>query len=261
MIGAGERKWGITNGLTLLLPHGMDGMGPEHSSARLERFLDLMDDDPYDPAYHLEGGKYIVKKSNMQVVNITSPANFFHLLRRQLHRDFRKPLIVMSPKQLLRHKLVKSNISEFCTKQRFHRTYAEMHPEEINEPNNIERMIVCSGQVYFALLDYRQKNNIKNVAIIRTELIAPFPNFQIRDHIKKYPNAEVMWVQEEHRNAGAWRYVRSRINVILDKLGRENCLYAGRKVSGSTATGFKREHDIQLGKFLKDAFDMKFKHH
>jgi len=259
MIGSGERKWGMTTGLCMFLPHGFDGQGPEHSSARVERFLQLMDDDPYDESYHIEGGKHIVQKSNMQICNITNPANFFHVLRRQLHRDFRKPLIVLTPKQLLRHKLVKSNLSEFCDKQRFHRTYAESYPEQIDEPNNIKRIIFCSGQVYFALIDYRQKNNIKNVAICRVEQVAPFPNYQVTDLINNYPNANVMWTQEEHRNAGSWRYVRSRINVILTKLGKPNCLYSGRKVSGSTATGFKRQHDAELAEFLRDAFDLTFR--
>ena len=241
------------------MPHGFDGQGPEHSSARMERFLQLMDDDPYDEVFHIQGGKQIIAKSNMQIINVTNPANFFHALRRQLHRDFRKPLIVMSPKQLLRHKLVKSNISEFTEDERFHRTYPETYPEEIDDQFNIERLIFCSGQVYFALLDYRRKHNIKNVAICRVEQIAPFPNYQIGDLINNYPNAEIMWTQEEHRNAGPWRYVRSRINVLLKKLGRPNCLYSGRKVSGSTAAGLKRTHELELGIFLKETFDLNYK--
>ena len=144
----------------------------------------------------------------MQICNVTNSANFFHLMRRQLHREFRKPLIVMSPKQLLRHKLVRSNLSEFTENKRFIKTYPEAYPEEVNEASNIERIILCSGQVYFSLLDYRRKNNIKNMVILRVEQIAPFPMYQVEQLINIYQNAEVMWTQEEHRNAGAWRYVR-----------------------------------------------------
>lgn len=165
MIASGERKWGLMNGLTLLLPHGMEGMGPEHSSARLERFLELVDDNPHDPEQQTNNRRSQSLMINMQVANVTNPANYFHLLRRQLVRDFRKPLVVMTPKYLLRHKLVKSNIEEFHEKYHFVSIYRESYPEEVQSNEQIERVIFCSGKVYFDLLDKRREIQDKVIQI------------------------------------------------------------------------------------------------
>jgi 2-oxoglutarate dehydrogenase E1 component len=162
LIASGERKWGLMSGLVMLLPHGMEGMGPEHSSARLERFLELMDDNPYLPEFQSNDKRNIVLLSNMTVCNVTNPANYFHLLRRQLLRDFRKPLVVMTPKFLLRYKLAKSNISEFTDVKTFTHLYGETFPEEVDAaPEKIKKVIVSTGKVYYDLLEKRRELGIK----------------------------------------------------------------------------------------------------
>lgn len=173
MIVSGEAKWGQRSGLTLLLPHGYDGQGPEHSSARLERFLQLVDDNPWDEKFNPDDEVRHQYKTNIAVCNITSPANYFHVLRRQMKRKYRKPLVVMSPKKLLRHKLARSTIEEFDDGTEFNPIYAETFPEEITEPSKVRRILVCSGQVYFDLLEHRRENNIKvdsNVIIGRSNI-------------------------------------------------------------------------------------------
>lgn len=162
LVASGERKWGLMSGLTLLLPHGMEGMGPEHSSARLERFLELVDDNPYIEDFQTKNRRTQVLLANMQVCNITNPANYFHLLRRQVLRDFRKPCVVMTPKFLLRYKLAKSSISEFTDVERFISLYGETYPEDVESNNDkIKKVIVCSGKVYFDLLEKRRTDEIK----------------------------------------------------------------------------------------------------
>ena len=156
-IAGGERKWGTKSGLVMLLPHGFDGQGPEHSSARLERFLQLLDDDPYDAAFFEATPAQQAKMSNMTVCNVTLPANYFHLLRRQLHRDFRKPLVMMSPKKLLRLKEAKSDVSEFVGTTKFREVIPEAFPGKLVEPAQVKKVIFCSGQVYFDLVDKREQ--------------------------------------------------------------------------------------------------------
>lgn len=208
-IAAGETKWGVQSGIVLMLPHGYDGQGAEHSSARLERFLQMTDDDPY--AVKLPGN--LVKNCNWQVVNCTTPANYFHVLRRQLRRDFRKPLIVMSPKRLLRLREAISNIEDFSAEKKFRNILPEVE-QDIAPPERVQKLILCSGQVYYDLVKARSTLKKNNTAIIRLEQIAPFAGMEIQEQFDKYPNAKVVWCQEEHMNMGAWDFVRPRANMV-----------------------------------------------
>ena len=238
-IASGESKWLRMSGLVMLLPHGMEGQGPEHSSARLERFLQLCAED------------------NLQVVNITSPANFFHVLRRQVKRNFRKPLIVMSPKSLLRHKLNISILNDMGPGTGFRRVIPEI--DQLQSDNKIKRVILSSGKVYFDLLEARREQKIKNVVIIRVEQLYPWPRAGISEQISKYPNAEVVWCQEEPSNQGSWHFVSDRLNYILTTLDEKtkrnrNIIYVGRQASASPATGalkiHNKEQDFLIGQAL-----------
>ncbi|GAA0152658.1 dehydrogenase [Lithospermum erythrorhizon] len=253
-LSSGEAKWLRQTGLVVLLPHGYDGQGPEHSSARLERFLQMSDDNPYvipemDPTLRTQ-----IQQCNWQVVNVTTPANYFHVLRRQIHRDFRKPLIVMSPKNLLRHKDCKSNLSEFDDVQghpgfdkqgtRFKRLIKDQNDHSDLE-EGIKRLILCSGKVYYELNEERKKTGRKDVAICRVEQLCPFPYDLIQRELKRYPNAEVVWCQEEPMNMGAYNYITPRLGTAMKALGRGNIddiKYSGRPPSAATATGFITAH-------------------
>ncbi|TMH60770.1 MAG: 2-oxoglutarate dehydrogenase E1 component [Betaproteobacteria bacterium] len=233
-IAAGEVKWGRVCGLTLLLPHGYEGQGPEHSSARPERYLQLC-------AEH-----------NMQVCVPTTPGQIFHLLRRQMVRDFRKPLIVMSPKSLLRHKAAVSPLQElaegkFCT------VIAET---DKLVAKNVRRVIVCSGKVYYDLVDFRRANNIADMAVIRLEQQYPFPHADFKAQIVKYPNAaEVVWCQEEPQNQGAWYRLRA---YLRGDIGESQVLaYAGRPISASPAVGYAAKHLAQQQELVAEAFAKK----
>jgi 2-oxoglutarate dehydrogenase E1 component len=226
-ISSGESKWLRMSGLVMLLPHGMEGQGPEHSSARMERYLQLCAED------------------NLQVVNITSPANFFHVLRRQVKRNFRKPLIVMSPKSLLRHKLNTSKLADMGPGSCFRRIIPEIDTLEADK--KIKRIILCSGKVYFDLLETRREQDIKDVAIVRVEQLYPWPRVGITDQIARYPNADVVWCQEEGSNQGAWHFISDRLNYILNSIEKDNknirrVIYVGRKASASPATGSFKVH-------------------
>ena len=219
-ISSGEAKWGRFCGLTLFLPHGYEGQGPEHSSARLERFLQLC-------AEH-----------NMQVCVPSTPAQMFHMLRRQMLRNWRKPLIVMTPKSLLRHELSVSSISDL-TKGEFHRVIDEV--DEVT-PKDVRRLVFCSGKVYFDLLRARRKDGIRDVAIIRLEQIYPFPISDYEAIMRRYPNArELVWCQEEPQNQGAWYQIRHRLEVP----GRRAVLYAGRAAAAAPATGLLKSHELE----------------
>ncbi|XP_020582994.1 2-oxoglutarate dehydrogenase, mitochondrial-like [Phalaenopsis equestris] len=264
-LSSGESKWLRQTGLCVLLPHGYDGQGPEHSSARLERFLQMSDDNPYvipemEPTLRKQ-----IQECNWQVVNVTTPANYFHVLRRQLHRDFRKPLIVMSPKSLLRHKDCKSNLSEFddvaghpgFDKQgtRFKRLIKDQNDHKDRE-EGISRLVLCSGKVYYELDDYRQKSNRKDVAICRVEQLCPFPYDLVQRELKRYPNAEIVWCQEEPMNMGAYHYIAPRLGTALRSVGRgtmEDIKYAGRAPSASTATGFFSVHEKEQHELVEKA--------
>ncbi|MCW8916536.1 MAG: 2-oxoglutarate dehydrogenase E1 component [Magnetovibrio sp.] len=223
-VSSGETKWLRMSGLVMLLPHGYEGQGPEHSSARLERYLQLSAED------------------NWQVVNVTTPAQFFHVIRRQLCRNLRKPLIVMSPKSLLRHKLVVSNLGEMGPGTRFHRVLPE-HDQLVMD-KEVKRVIVCSGKVYYDLLEERRKREVKDVAIIRLEQMYPFPWKGLMQQLGRYPHAEVVWCQEEPANMGAWFFVGQRIETIVRDLDNDHTRvhYVGRRGAASPATGLNARH-------------------
>ena len=227
-IASSESKWQRVSGLVMLLPHGYEGQGPEHSSARLERFLQLCAED------------------NIQVANLTTPAKFFHILRRQMHRPFRKPLVIMSPKSLLRHKEAVSSIDEF-TDACFKSILAESDPA-ITSPN---RVIMCSGKVYYDLLDYRRTHGKKDTAIIRVEQFYPFNKDLLAEVLKPYGKFKTLiWCQEEPENMGAWRFI---LPYIQDVTGRRPA-YAGRDAAASTAVGSLAVHKIEQQQLIEDAF-------
>jgi 2-oxoglutarate dehydrogenase E1 component len=223
---AGEAKWLRMSGLVCLLPHGYEGQGPEHSSARLERFLQLYADD------------------NIQVLYPSTPASFFHALRRQMHRDFRKPLIVMTPKSLLRHKACTSALADMGPGSSFHRVMFETPPSEADQ--KITRVVLCSGKVYFDLAQRRAELGLDDsVAMLRLEQIAPFPHKVLAEELARFPtSAEVVWCQEEPANMGAWTFVAPRIETVLGQLemAQTRPAYAGRAPAASTATGSHQQH-------------------
>ena len=223
-ITTGERKWLRMSGLTLLLPHGHEGQGSEHSSSRLERFLQMCAED------------------NIQVVNCTSPANYFHVLRRQLHRDFRKPLIIMTPKSTLRHKKNVSSIDQFINGSTFHRVLREEISEQ--EEKQINRVLLCSGKIYFELQDEIDKLKKENIIILRIDQLYPFPYDVLKDEFKRFPGAEIYWVQEEPSNMGAYRFAKHRVESVLSSLlgKHEELLFIGRRASASPATGILERH-------------------
>lgn len=218
-ISSGESKWLRMSGLVVLLPHGYEGQGPEHSSARLERFLQLCAED------------------NIQVVNLTTPANYFHALRRQVRRNFRKPLIMMAPKSLLRHKQCISKLDDMGPNSSFHRVLGEVDERVADEA--VKRVILCTGKVYYDLLQERRDLKLDDVVIIRVEQLYPWPRNSLVDALKQYRNAELIWCQEEPANMGAWLFVQPRLQYVLDalKLANERPIFVGRKASASTASG------------------------
>jgi 2-oxoglutarate dehydrogenase E1 component len=234
-ISSGESKWLRFSGLVMLLPHGYEGQGPEHSSARLERYLQLCAED------------------NMQVVNCTTPANFFHVLRRQLHRKFRKPLVVMSPKSLLRHKSCVSQLNDFKTGTHFRRVIGET--ESLAGNDKIRKIIICSGKVYYDLIEERGNRKINDIAIIRIEQYYPFPEGELLEEIKKYKNAEVVWCQEEPMNMGAWTFVDRLIENTLGQAGikGKRPSYAGRISASSPAAGYSKIHKKQQEHLINEA--------
>ncbi|MDP6773256.1 MAG: 2-oxoglutarate dehydrogenase E1 component [Rhodospirillales bacterium] len=235
-ISSGESKWLRLSGLVMLLPHGFEGQGPEHSSARLERYLQLC------------------AENNMQVVNLTTPANYFHALRRQTRRNFRKPLIVMSPKSLLRHKLVTSKLGEMGPDTKFRRIIPEI--DRLGLDKTVRRIVLCSGKVYYDLLAARREAAIKDVAIVRVEQLYPWPRMSVSQQISRYPNAEVVWCQEEPANMGAWTFAEPRLAYILQGLGHKNAahpLYVGRKASASPATGVGKMHHEEQARLVEEA--------
>ena len=240
-ITSSEAKWGRASGLVLLLPHGYEGQGPEHSSARLERFLQLCAGE------------------NIQVVNCTTPANYFHVLRRQMHRDFRKPLIIMTPKSLLRHRKCVSKIEDFTKKNTFHRVlqdHAYLKDSKLIKIKNdkkVEKVVICSGKIYFDLIEAREKANNNNVVFIRIEQLYPFPAKTLAIELKRYKNAKFYWCQEEPQNMGAWNTVRNYIERTLEIIQSKSdkIKYIGRKPSASTATGNLNKHLAQQKEILE----------
>jgi 2-oxoglutarate dehydrogenase E1 component len=246
-ISSGESKWGRASGLVMLLPHGYEGQGPEHSSARLERFLQLCAGE------------------NIQVVNCSTPSNYFHALRRQMHREFRKPLIIMTPKSLLRHKKCVSNISEFSIKSTFHRVLEDDSFLKVKnllelkkKDNKIKKVVMCSGKIYYDLIQARDNYDNDKVTFIRIEQLYPFPVKTLANILKRYKKAEFIWCQEEPKNMGAWNTVKNYIDRTLEIINLRDISvkYVGRKASASTATGNLNKHLAQqkeiLEKILKD---------
>jgi 2-oxoglutarate dehydrogenase E1 component len=229
-ISSAESKWQRMSGLVMLLPHGYEGQGPEHSSARLERYLQLCAED------------------NMQVCNLTTPAQYFHALRRQMKRNFRKPLIIMSPKSLLRHNLAVSPLQEF-TAGTFHTILNEVDPVD---PATVRRLLFCSGKVYYRLLTARRERSIDDVAIVRIEQLYPFPEAEVASVLQQYnPTAEVMWVQEEPWNMGAWHDMHRRLRRVL--AGKREPAYAGRPAAASPATGSYKVHLAEEAELVDNA--------
>ena len=245
-ISSGESKWLRMSGLTVLLPHGYEGQGPEHSSARLERFLQQCGQD------------------NWIVANCTTPANYFHILRRQLHRTFRKPLILMTPKSLLRHKLAVSKAEEFTTGSSFHRILwddAQYGNSDtvLASDDKIKRVVMCSGKVYYDLLEERDARGIDDVYLMRVEQFYPFPAQSVVKEPSRFKNAEVVWCQEEPKNQGAWTFIEPNIEWVLGRIkakhGRPT--YAGRAASASPATGLASAHKAQQAALIDDALTLK----
>ena len=234
-IASGEAKWLRANGLVMLLPHGYEGQGPEHSSARLERYLQLCAED------------------NLQVCNITSPCNYFHVLRRQMHRNFRKPLIIMTPKSLLRHKMAVSDAENFTGNSHFMRILSDTNPPA---DKDVKRLVLCSGKVAYDLIEARDAAGDANTAIVRIEQIYPFPGEPLVARLKKMVNLEtVVWAQEEPKNNGAWSFVEPFIEECLAevKTGPDRPVYAGRHASASPATGLAKRHKAQQDALIADA--------
>jgi 2-oxoglutarate dehydrogenase E1 component len=234
-IAPGESKWLRMCGLVMLLPHGFEGQGPEHSSARLERYLQLCAED------------------NMQVVNCTTPASYFHVLRRQLRRNFRKPLVVMTPKSLLRHKRCVSKLADFGPDTAFHRI---MYEDVMPGPDEaIRRVVLCSGKVFYDLEAERDARGLADVTILRLEQLAPFPKTLMREQLERFPNADVVWCQEEPQNMGAWTFVGPRIESIMKRLDgpSKRPKYAGRHEAASAATGTNRVHVAEQAELVDGA--------
>jgi 2-oxoglutarate dehydrogenase E1 component len=227
-ISSGESKWLRMSGLVMLLPHGFEGQGPEHSSARLERYLQLSAED------------------NLQVVNCTRPSNYFHALRRQIRRNFRKPLIVMTPKSLLRHKRCVSRLEEFGPGTTFHRVLPDdaEGTSALLADDGIKRVVLCSGKVYYDLLEAREKMGVNDVYLMRQEQLYPFPPKTLGEQLKRFPQAELVWCQEEPKNMGAWSFVNPRLEEVMETVGMRagRPVYVGRPEAASPATGLARNH-------------------
>ena len=242
-ISSGERKWLRMSGLVLLLPHGYEGQGPEHSSARLERYLQLCAED------------------NWQIANCTTPANYFHVLRRQLHRQFRKPLVLMTPKSLLRHKRVVSSLAQLGRGTTFHRLLwddAQFLPDQpiklVPDPE-IRRVVLCSGKVYYDLYEEREKRGINDIYLLRLEQLYPFPARALIQELARFKDAEMIWCQEESRNMGAWSFIEPNLSWVLEHIEAKHKRprYVGRPSSAATATGLMSKHVSELKAFLDEA--------
>ncbi|WP_421856242.1 2-oxoglutarate dehydrogenase E1 component [Oricola sp.] len=242
-ISSGERKWLRMSGLVCLLPHGFEGQGPEHSSARLERFLQMCAED------------------NMQVANCSTPANYFHILRRQLKRDFRKPLILMTPKSLLRHKRAVSTLSEMSGESAFHRLlwddaeYRKGESIKLVTDSKIRRVVMCTGKVYYDLYEEREARGVNDIYLLRLEQLYPFPAKALITELSRFKNAEMVWCQEEPKNMGSWAFIDPYLEWVLAHINakHQRVRYTGRAAAASPATGLMSKHKEQLAAFLEDA--------
>lgn len=244
-ISSAEQKWLRMSGLVMLLPHGYEGQGPEHSSARLERYLQMCAED------------------NMQVANVTTPSNYFHILRRQLHRKFRKPLIIMSPKSLLRHKLCVSTLAEMGPGTEFHRILwddLDYKPDnfelKLADDKKIKRVILCSGKVYYDLFEERERLGRNDIYLLRVEQLYPYPNGALTEELKRFKHADMVWCQEEPKNMGAWSFIEPRLEETLTAIGAKQtrARYVGRAAAASTATGIAAKHKKEQAAILEGAF-------
>lgn len=255
-ISSGEDKWMRQCGIVMLLPHGYDGQGAEHSSCRIERFLQNTEEDPHFIPKMAREESMQVQLCNWQIVNITTPANFFHCLRRQLHRDFRKPLIVASPKNLLRHKRCVSSLEDMGPGTMFRRVYDETDPEIAENPDNVKTLVFCTGQIYYELLAEREALERTDVALVRLEQIAPFPFDRIAQNCARYKNAEVVWAQQEPKNMGCYSYITPRIMTASRDINgdEKRPRYVGRPVSSAPATGLTKVHQLEYQKIMEGVF-------
>lgn len=257
-ISAGEDKWLRQSGLTLLLPHGYMGQGAEHSSCRVERFLQQVDEDPDIVPEMLENKRMQIQMHNWQVVNCSTPANYYHALRRQVHRDFRKPLILVTPKNLLREKKCTSKLEDMGPHTKFKRVYREVDPAIQNNPDKVRRVVYCTGKIFYELLEEREKRNITDIAIIRVEQLAPFPWDKVAEEAAHYKNAELLWCQEEPKNMGAWSFVQPRIATATRTINNreQRPKYAGRPPAAATATGLGgRAHTAEQNLVINAALE------
>ena len=241
-ISSGESKWLRMSGLVMLLPHGFEGQGPEHSSARLERFLQMCGQD------------------NWIVANCTTPANYFHILRRQIHRSFRKPLVLMTPKSLLRHKKAVSRAEEFTTGSSFHRVLWDdaqygNSDLKLKSDDKIRRVVISSGQVYYDLIEERDARGLDDVYLLRLEQFYPFPAMSLMKELERFKTAEIVWCQEEPKNQGAWTFVEPNLEWVLTRIGatHSRATYAGRAASASPATGLASQHKAQQTALINEA--------
>jgi 2-oxoglutarate dehydrogenase E1 component len=245
-ISSGERKWLRMSGLVMLLPHGYEGQGPEHSSARIERYLQLSAED------------------NWQVAYCTTPANYFHILRRQIHRKFRKPLVLLTPKSLLRHKRVHSSLADLGPGTSFHRVLwdeAQSRPGErirLKPDAEIRRVVLCTGKVYYDLYEAREAADINDLYLMRVEQLYPFPARALLAELVRFKNAEIVWCQEEPRNMGAWTFIEHNIEWVLEQSGarQRRPQYAGRAAAASTATGQLSRHDQEQAALVRAALGL-----
>ena len=247
-ISSGESKWLRMSGLVVLLPHGFEGQGPEHSSARLERFLQMCGQD------------------NWIIANCTTPANYFHILRRQLHRNFRKPLILMTPKSLLRHKLAVSKAEDFTTGSSFHRVLwddaeASTLAHKLKPDAKIKRVVMCSGKVYYDLLEERNARGLDDIYLMRFEQFYPFPAISAMKELQRFANAEMIWCQEEPKNQGGWSFMEPNLEWVLERMkAKHNRLrYVGRSASASPATGLAAQHKFQQAALIDEALTIEGK--
>ncbi|SLN22995.1 2-oxoglutarate dehydrogenase E1 component [Roseisalinus antarcticus] len=247
-ISSGEAKWLRMSGLVMLLPHGFEGQGPEHSSARLERFLQMCGGD------------------NWIVANVSTPANYFHILRRQLHRSFRKPLVLMTPKSLLRHKLAVSNIEAFQEGSSFHRVLWDDAQQgnsetELKPDDQIKRVVMCAGKVYYDLLEERDARGIDDIYIMRFEQFYPFPAQSAVKELERFKSAQMIWCQEEPKNQGAWSFIEPNLEWVLSRIGSTSVrpTYVGRPASASPATGLASQHKAQQANLVNEALTIEGK--
>uniref|UniRef100_A0AAY4CU83 2-oxoglutarate dehydrogenase complex component E1 n=1 Tax=Denticeps clupeoides TaxID=299321 RepID=A0AAY4CU83_9TELE len=257
----GQAKWVRQNGIVLLLPHGMEGMGPEHSSARPERFLQMCNDDPdVFPKITEDFAVRQLYDCNWIVVNCSNPGNFFHVMRRQILMPFRKPLIMFTPKSLLRHPEARSSFDEMLPGTHFQRLIPDSGPAAAN-PAGVKRLIFCTGKIYYELTRERKARSMEDtIAICRMEQLSPFPFDLVKAETEKYPNADLVWCQEEHKNQGYYDYVKPRMRTTIDRV--KPVWYAGRGPAAAPATGNKAAHQQELSRFLDNALNLDaFKDH